>query len=91
MSTKTHQSKRTGEPIPTATERRSGVSRATGTKPIASRNRFFSSITEVDYTNDEIEFMKALDAFKRDQRKPFPTCSEVLDVLLALGYRKPPK
>ena len=91
MPEKIHCSKRSGEAIPTATERRSGTRRGPGTKPIASRNRFFSSLTKNDYTNDQIEFMTALDAYKRSEGKPFPTCSEVLDVVLALGYRKPPK
>ncbi|HEV3142850.1 MAG TPA: hypothetical protein VGZ47_03085 [Gemmataceae bacterium] len=37
---------------------------------------------------DEVEFMKAMDQYKRDNRRPFPTWSEVLEVLRALGYRK---
>ena len=41
------------------------------------------------YTADETEFMLALDAWKRANRRPFPTCSEVLTVLRSLGYRKP--
>jgi hypothetical protein len=32
--------------------------------------------------------MKAMDQYKRDNRRPFPTWSEVLEVLFALGYRK---
>jgi hypothetical protein len=32
--------------------------------------------------------MKAMDQYKRDNRRPFPTWSEVLEVLRALGYRK---
>ena len=43
---------------------------------------------ERDYSNDEIDFMKAMDQYKRDNRRPFPTWSEVLEVLRALGYRK---
>ena len=43
---------------------------------------------ERDYTEDEILFMKAMDQYKRDNRRPFPTWSEVLEVLHALGYRK---
>src|SRR5262245_8945387 len=43
---------------------------------------------ERDYNEDEIEFMKAMDQYKRDNRRPFPTWSEVLEVLRALGYRK---
>jgi hypothetical protein len=43
---------------------------------------------ERDYTDEEITFMKAMDQYKRDNRRPFPTWSEVLEVLLSLGYRK---
>ena len=43
---------------------------------------------ERDYTDEEIIFMKAMDQYKRDNRRPFPTWSEVLEVLRALGYRK---
>jgi len=43
---------------------------------------------ERDYNEEEISFMKAMDQYKRDNRRPFPTWSEVLEVLRALGYRK---
>lgn len=43
---------------------------------------------EREYTDDEIIFMRAMDQYKRDNRRPFPTWSEVLEVLHALGYRK---
>jgi hypothetical protein len=41
-----------------------------------------------DYTPDEIEFMLAVDKYKREQRRPHPTWSEVLEVLRGLGYAK---
>jgi len=40
---------------------------------------------ERDYNEEEIAFMKAMDQYKRDNRRPFPTWSEVLEVLRALG------
>lgn len=43
---------------------------------------------EREYTDDEIDFMKAMDQYKRDNRRPFPTWSEVLEVLASLGYRR---
>ncbi len=43
---------------------------------------------ESDYTEDEMEFMQALDAYKRSSNRMFPTCSEVLEVLRGLGYVK---
>ena len=43
---------------------------------------------ERDYNLDEIEFMRAMDDYKRDSGRMFPTCSEVLEVIRALGYVK---
>ena len=41
---------------------------------------------ERDYSNPEIEFMRAMDDYKRDAGRMFPTCSEVLEVIRSLGY-----
>jgi hypothetical protein len=41
-----------------------------------------------DYTPDELEFLKAMDWFRRENRRPFPTLREYLAVLKSLGYRK---
>ena len=43
---------------------------------------------ERDYREDEIEFMRAMDDYKRNCGRPFPTWSEVLEVVISLGYRK---
>jgi hypothetical protein len=71
--------------IPVALERRTGRER----RNQGERRRQIDPTTcERDYTDDEIHFMKAMDQYKRDNRRPFPTWSEVLEVLRALGYRK---
>ncbi|MEO1617972.1 MAG: hypothetical protein AAFV88_19110 [Planctomycetota bacterium] len=41
---------------------------------------------ERDYSNPEIEFMRAMDDYKRRSGRMFPTCSEVLEVIRELGY-----
>lgn len=41
-----------------------------------------------DYTEDQIEFFKAVERYKRENDRPYPTWSEVLSVLLKLGYQK---
>ncbi len=71
--------------IPVAVERRK-----TGTdrRKVERRRQVDPTTCERDYTDDEIAFMKAMDQYKRDNRRPFPTWSEVLEVLRALGYRK---
>ena len=37
---------------------------------------------------EQLEFIKAVDEYKRVNGRPFPTLTEVLDLLLYLGYRK---
>lgn len=57
----------------------------------AQRRRQIDPTTcERDYSNDEIEFMRALDDYKRTSGRQFPTCSEILEVVRALGYVKRP-
>ncbi|MEZ6042586.1 MAG: hypothetical protein R3C20_18985 [Planctomycetaceae bacterium] len=55
----------------------------------ADRRRQIDPTTcERDYSGGEIEFMRAMDDYKRKSGRPFPTWSEVLEVLMSLGYRK---
>ena len=54
----------------------------------ARRRQIDPTTCERDYTDAEIEFMHALDAYKRQSGRMFPTCSEILEVLGKLGYRK---
>jgi hypothetical protein len=71
--------------IPVAVERRSGKDR----RQLGERRRQVDPTTcEKDYSDEEIIFMKAMDLYKRANRRPFPTWSEVLEVLRSLGYRK---
>ncbi len=74
--------------IPVATDRRRAAN-AAAKRAASERRRLIDPTTcERDYTDDESEFMKAMDRYKRENRRPFPTWSEVLEVLRALGYRK---
>jgi len=70
--------------IPVAVERRSGKDRRQGER----RRQVDPTTCERDYTEEEIAFMRAMDQYKRANRRPFPTWSEVLEVLRSLGYRK---
>jgi hypothetical protein len=74
--------------IPVAIDRRNQAPgerrRAQGER----RRQVDPTTCERDYDDDEIGFMKAMDQYKRDNRRPFPTWSEVLEVLRSLGYRK---
>lgn len=69
---------------PDGVERRAGEQRRK-----ASRRREIDPTTcERDYSLDEVEFMNAMDNYKRRSGRPFPTWSEVLEVVRSLGYRK---
>ena len=41
-----------------------------------------------EYSDDEVEFMKALDRYKRENGRQFPTCCEILEVVRGLGYQR---
>jgi hypothetical protein len=56
----------------------------------ASRRRPMVDPTtcERHYSDDDLQFMKAMDRYKREAGRPYPTLSEVWEVVRSLGYRK---
>ncbi len=68
---------------PVAEERRSAPRRK-----VQRRRQIDPTTCERDYSNDEIEFMQALDDYKRSSGRMFPTCSEILEVIRGLGYTR---
>jgi len=66
---------------PVAVERRQGPRRK-----VQRRRQIDPTTCERDYSDPEIEFMQALDAYKRRSGRMFPTCSEILEVIRDLGY-----
>lgn len=70
--------------VPVAVERRKLERRA----KVPRRRQIDPTTCERDYSADEIEFMRALEAYKRSSGRMFPTCSEILEVLRNLGYEK---
>lgn len=52
------------------------------------RRRIDPTTFEKQYTEDEIEFMNAVQKFKNASGKSFPTHGEILRVAASLGYRK---
>jgi hypothetical protein len=63
--------------LPTRLERRKKVNR---------RRQIDPTTCERDYSDDEVQFMNALEQYKRASGRMFPTCSEVLEVVRSLGY-----
>jgi hypothetical protein len=88
---------RRGTPRRAVADRRTGTSaipftepeRRTGPRRKVERRRQIDPTTcERDYTVEEIEFMRAMDEYKRKAGRQFPTWSEVLEVLKSLGYKR---
>ncbi len=50
------------------------------------RRQIDPTTCEREYTDQEIQFMHALDNYKRTSGRMFPTCSEILEVIRGLGY-----
>jgi len=57
-------------------------------RKVPRRRQIDPTTCERDYTDPEIEFMQAMDDYKRANGRMFPTCSEILEVLEKLGYEK---
>jgi hypothetical protein len=79
-----HAADRRIENQPVAVERRKLQRR----EKVSRRRQIDPTTCERDYSLDEIEFMHALDRYKRANGRMFPTCSEVLEVIRSLGYAK---
>jgi hypothetical protein len=65
------------------------ATRAANARQVSGRRRFVDPTTsEREYTEAEMEFMMAMNDYKRRSGRMFPTWSEVLEVLQSLGYEK---
>ncbi len=87
-----------------SSDRRAGEERRKADTPVAAERRNLErrqktnrrrqidpTTCERNYSTEEIEFMTALEGYKRTSGRMFPTCSEILEVLRGLGYEKPVK
>lgn len=70
--------------VPVAVERRKLERRV----KVSRRRQIDPTTCERDYTPEEIQFMTAMDEYKRLSGRMFPTCSEILEVLKKMGYEK---
>jgi hypothetical protein len=65
------------------------ATRAANARQHSGRRRFVDPTTsEREYTQAEMEFMLAMNRYKQQSGRMFPTWSEVLEVLRGLGYEK---
>jgi len=63
-----------------------GLERRRG--PGRRRSDFIKSAEEGEMTSEQFLFVMAIDAYKRVNHQPYPTWTEILEVIRKLGYRK---
>ncbi len=63
-----------------------GLERRRG--PGRRRSDFMRAAEEGEMTGEQFLFIQAMDAYKKVNQTPFPTWTEVLEVIRKLGYRK---
>ena len=67
-------------------DRRLGLDRRRGPGRRLTINR--KTAEEGQMSKEQFEFLMAIDEYKQQNSRPFPTWTEVLEVVKALGYRK---
>ena len=78
--------------IPVEVERRGGKDRRSRLDrrrgPGRRRSDTRRAAEEGEMTDEQWEFLEAINEYKKVNSRPFPTWTEVLDILHALGYQK---
>jgi len=67
-------------------DRRLGLDRRRG--PGRRRSDERKSAEEGQMSGEQFEFLMAINEYKKKNTRPFPTWTEVLEIIKALGYRK---
>ena len=69
-----------------APDRRSGLDRRRG--PGRRRGEIRKAAEEGEISGELLEFVMAIDEYKRVNERPFPSWTEVFEIIHYLGYRK---
>lgn len=69
-------------------DRRASLDRRHALRRQEDQQAFQKRVEEGDLTLEEIEFVRAVDRYKRKFNRPFPTWSEILAIVKELGYTK---
>ena len=67
-------------------DRRSGLDRRRG--PGRRRTEERRAAEEGEMTDEQFAFLQAVNEYKKVNNRPFPSWSEVLDIIKAMGYRR---
>lgn len=74
------------DPRRNAVERRGGMDRRRG--PGRRRGEVRKAAEEGEISGELLEFVMAIDEYKKINERPFPSWSEVFEIIHYLGYRK---
>jgi hypothetical protein len=69
-------------------QRRAGLDRRYALRRNEDQQAFQKRVEEGELTLEEVEFVRAVDRYKRKFNRPFPTWSEVLAIVRELGYTR---
>ena len=72
--------------VPVKVDRRKDLDRRRG--PGIRRDENRRAAEEGEMTDEQFEFVMAVDRYKRANKRPFPTLTEILEIIKALGYMK---
>ncbi|MHC4740910.1 MAG: hypothetical protein ACYS8Z_03300 [Planctomycetota bacterium] len=87
MADREHKERRySGDRRMDVVDRRLGLDRRRGPGRRLSDTR--KAAEEGRMSDEQFEFLLAIDEYKKSNSRPFPTWTEVLEVIKALGYRK---
>ncbi len=67
-------------------DRRSGLDRRRG--PGRRRGEIRKAAEEGEISGELLEFVMAIDEYKRVNERPFPSWTEIFEIIHFLGYRK---
>jgi len=71
-----------------SSDRRKSAGRRKADHDISEHRKVERRINEYPMSDDELEFIKAVNEYKQRYNKPFPTWSEILHILKSIGYEK---
>ena len=80
------QERRVSDRRKSVLDRRLGFDRRRG--PGRRRSEERKCAEEGHMTDEQFEFIMAVEQYKKENQRPFPTWTEILEVIKALGYRK---
>ena len=69
-----------------APDRRSGLDRRRG--PGRRRGEIRKDAEEGEISGELLEFVMTIDEYKRVNERPFPSWTEIFEIIMYLGYRK---